>query len=110
MEVWDDERFRGIMYLTDIQAGVDARVHIVFFDRKVGDKVAVCNATLRWVFDTFRFHRLTAVMPNIYFSTLLLAKKCGFKPEGLRREVFLMGGKWVNESILGLFPQEITDE
>lgn len=106
-EVKDDaDQLVGLMYLTNTQWVIDAEVHIVFFDRKLAEKAPLCLETIQWVFRNFPFRRLTAVIPSIYFVTIRLAKKIGFKEEGIKRESQLIGNKWVDETILGILRSE----
>lgn len=97
----------GIMYLTDLGQIISPTAHILFFDRKLADKVAICREALRHVAAKFPLHRFTAVVPEIYHATIRMALKLGFKREGLMIESQYIGGKWVNEVILGLQASEV---
>lgn len=108
MEVLDRQgNLVGVMYLTDTQLLIDASVHLVFFDRKLSEKAGLCREVLRWLFHHFAYRRLTAYIPSIYYATVRLAKKIGFKDEGLRRDAYLIGNKWVDEVILGILRSEV---
>lgn len=109
MEVWRADKLEGVMYLTNIQPGIDAQVHPIFFNRSVADKIDICMATIRWIFATFRFHRLTAVMPHMFFLASRLARKVGFEVEGRRKQVYFIGGRWVDELILGLLASRFSE-
>lgn len=98
----------GIFYVTDIRLVTDASVHIILFDRKPAEKSMVCRLALEWLFQKFPFERLSAYVPEIYHATIRLAKAIGFKEEGRRRHAYLMGNKWVNETILGILRSEAT--
>lgn len=107
IELWRDGRLEGVASINEIVPGIDARIHPIFFDRHVQSKVAVSKALLKWVFNEFNLRRLTAAVPAIYFSTIRLAQICGFQNEGMRRGVYPIGGRWVDERILGLLASEI---
>lgn len=96
----------GVFYVTDIRLVTDASVHIVLFDRKPAEKTMVCKFALEWLFQKFPFERLSAYVPEIYHATIRLAKAIGFREEGKRRHAYLMGNKWVNETILGILRSE----
>lgn len=97
----------GIMYLTDLSRVIDPQAHILFFDRQLSNKAPICREILRHVVAKFAFHRLTAVIPEIYHATIRLALRLGFKREGITRESQYIGGKWVNEVILGILADEV---
>lgn len=97
----------GIMYITGLSRVIDADVHLVFFDRKLANKVDICREALRPVLAKFPIHKFTAVIPEIYHATIRLAVKLGFKRVGLFRESQYIGGKWVNEVALDLLVSEV---
>ena len=108
MEVVDEnDDIIGIIYLTEMHLVTECSVHILFLDKKLSEKQLLCRKVLRWVFDEFMFHRLTAVVPKIFFMTVRLAHKLGFVDEGIKREAHLMGGKWIDELQMGLLRNEV---
>lgn len=108
MEVVDENDIVvGLIYLTNTQWLIDADVHIVFFDRKLSEKAPLCELVIKWLFTNFVYRRLTAVIPSIYFVTIRLAKKLGFKEEGIKRESQLIGNRWVDETMLGILRSEV---
>lgn len=107
MEVYDQRNLVGLIYLMGLDQVVDIEVHVLFFDRRTKDKIALCRALVRWVFQEFKPHRLSACMPVIYHAVIRLAKGVGFKIEGTRREAALLGGQWVDELQLGLLAKEM---
>lgn len=106
MEVYDAQKMVGILYLTDMNA-FDCTCHILFFDRAPHEKIALCRHVLRWCFQRFHFHRMSAQVPHIYSSLFRLTKRIGFKIEGKKRQVTLVGSKWVDEFQLGLLASEM---
>lgn len=108
LELQDDKgTMKGIIYLTNLQWTFDADAHIVIFDRELADKVQVCKQVIEWLFINFPLNRLTASIPAIYFATIRFAKRLGFKEEGIKRKVYLIGKRWVDEQILGILRAEI---
>lgn len=106
-ELYEGDTLIGLLYLVNMHQVIDCDCHVLFFDRKTKDKIALCREALRWVFKEFRFHRVSAQVPEIYHATLRLVKGIGFKQEGLRRETLLIGGKWVGEIQFGLLSSEM---
>lgn len=99
----------GIIYWTGLQNVIDADIHLIFFDRKPAEKVELCKEIGRWFFREFPgCVRVTATLPIIYHATIRLAERIGFKWEGCKRNSQLMGGKYVNEVILGLLYEEFV--
>lgn len=107
LDVRKDGKSIGVIYFTDLHLVTECYAHIVFFDRNLGEKTELCKSVIKWAFAKFRVQRISAAIPEIYFATTVLAKKAGFKKEGVRRQVYLMGGKWVNEVMLGIIRGDV---
>lgn len=108
LEVLEGDRTVGILYCTGLLNVIDPEVHIMFFDRKPAEKAALCKEICRWFFREFPGAvRMTATLPIIYHATIRLAERIGFKKEGQKRKSQLMGGKYVDEIILGLLYEEL---
>lgn len=82
-EVWaftdEDADVVGLVYLTDIEAGVDAKAHYVFFDRKLADKTELLENVRDWAF-TDRpgwkaLKRITIELPDYAWSVASHANK-----------------------------------
>jgi hypothetical protein len=98
----------GIVYWTGMGKLIDADVHLIFFDRRPAEKVELCKEIARWFFkENPQANRMTATLPQIYYATIRLAYRIGFKHEGRKRESQMMGGKMVDEFILGILAKEI---
>lgn len=102
-----DQQVVGVLYLTDIQPTLSCVAHVIFFDRQFADKVAVVREHLRWVIQELRIHRVTAIVPRIYHATIRFALRVGFVQEGVFRESILIGGKWIDEILLGALAPEV---
>lgn len=100
---WQGSRV-GIVYFTDMHLITDCYAHLAIFGRRALDQdvIEVCKAIIQWMFKKFHLRRMTVAIPKIYFYTTRLAKRCGFVAEGKRRDVYSIGGKWVDELIFGI--------
>lgn len=104
----DQDHLVGMIYWTDLAQMIDANAHMMFFDRKPAEKVELCKAVAKWFFSYFpQCNRMTATLPEIYHVTIRLTRKIGFIEEGRKRKSQLMGGRFIDEVILGLLASEI---
>ncbi len=108
LEVYEGDELKGITSFEGLQAGVDASMHAMMFDRKPAEKLPVYQAIIKHMFAEFPLNRITATPPDIYFGTIRLLKKLGFKQEGVKREAVLLGGRWVNLVNMGILRSEVT--
>ena len=98
----------GIICIVNMHKIVDVDAHIVFFDRDLADKVGLGKAFAQWLFANFPIERVTVDIPVIYYATVRLVRKIGFKDEGRKRNAVLIGGRWVDSYIFGLLREEVT--
>lgn len=104
---WVIDNFTGVMYLTDIQAGVDACVHYIFFDGRHKGRLELVRAMIAYVMERYNFHRLTAEAPLFYKpSALLFAEQIGFVKEGRKRLARPFDNKWFDVNIYGILREE----
>lgn len=96
----------GIVWLMGLEATVDANVHMVFFDRKPREKKAVIIALMKWVFDHYPMHRVTAEVPDFFNAQHRFIKDLGLVREGIKRQAVLSAGKWHDLVIYGLLRSE----
>lgn len=84
-EVWRAEAVVGILLLNEMQPGLDARCHMVFFDAKLSDKAQLCRNLMASVYETVPLEVLRVELPT-YAAALLkfLRKQLGFKFENER--------------------------
>lgn len=97
----------GLIWLTDLDSVIDGTAHMVFFDRQPSEKVDVCRALIKWVFERWPLQRVTVMPPEMYYVTHRLLEKIGFKREGLKREAVLINGKWNGVRIYGMVRSEV---
>ena len=97
----------GLIYFNDMEQIVDIEMHAVIFDRQPAEKLEVLRETLRWMFENFPINRITGPTAAIYFRTMRLLERAGFKNEGTKREAMLIGGKWVDTVWYGITRSEV---
>lgn len=73
----------GVISFTDIQAGVDAKAHYIFFDERLADKTEILKEIIRWAFtdheDWRALQRLTIEIPRPFAALARhAARKLGF--------------------------------
>lgn len=110
LEIVGEEGPVGLFYVDGLDQVVDANIHLLFYDRKLGDKSELIKEMIELVFRRFPgLHRLTAALPDIYFGTKRLALRSGLKPEGVKRQALLIGGRWVDEALYGVLAHEVLN-
>jgi RimJ/RimL family protein N-acetyltransferase len=110
MDVYSGDEIVGCIYVEHLmEDNVDCEAHVMFFDRRLHDKVNLARAALQYIFDTFRVHRITVTMPSLYWPTRRFAQRVGFQYEGTKRQVYLLDGVWHDEVILGILNGEVAD-
>ena len=86
-EVWrtngGDPEPVGVISFTDIQTGVDAKAHYIFFDQRLKDKTPIMEEIIRWAFadheDWRALERLTIEIPKPFGALARHAsRKLGF--------------------------------
>jgi len=105
---WIIDDFVGIFYITDIEPGIDCRVHYSFFDRRHKGRVNLINQMTTYIFNTFGFQRITAKIP-LYAKPSVLhftEARLGYTKEGRMRQAERFDGKWFDVNIYGLLREE----
>lgn len=104
---WVIDDFVGIMYLTDMEPGIDAKVHYIFFDGRHKGRIDLVRAMIVYVMLRYDFRRLTAEAPLFYKpSALLFAEQVGFVKEGRKRLARPFDNKWFDVNIYGILREE----
>ena len=108
---WVVDDFLGLMYMTDMIPGVDAKCHISFFDKRIRGREPLVKAMLHHAFERYGFHRLSleiALYINSRNSALLrFAENVGFKHEGRKRSAAFHDGVWYDVNLFGILKEEI---
>ena len=102
-EVWRDDNFCGILWLSDVVPGHDARGEFTFWDRRLqGKRQLLENWIQDVVFGTLNLHRLTVEIPD-YMHALgrYLERYLGFEMEGRKKEAMKREGRWRDVLIFG---------
>lgn len=105
---WVVDDFVGIMYITDIIPGLDAKCHVSFFDRRLNGREPLFREMIKYVLERYDFHRLTievALYANA--SYMRLVEAVGFKKEGRRRSFAWYEGQWFDVNLYGILRNEI---
>lgn len=85
--VWVVDDFTGVFYMTDIYEPDDATVHFSFFDGRIKGRSDLVRQMIRYVFDTYKFRRLSAIVPAyIIPATFKMIEDAGFRLEGRKRK------------------------
>lgn len=108
---WVVDDFVGVLYLTDIIAGVDAMAHFTFFDRGLNGREELVKEMIEFVFRRYKFHRLSATVA-LYANpvTYKFVERLGFKWEGRKRSCRLYKGKWYDANMYGLLRDEVLKD
>jgi len=104
---WVIDDFVGVFYLTDIQPGIDAKVHYSFFDKKHIGRVKLTREMVKYVFGKYKFRRLTAEIP--YYASNYVFKfveEVGFTKEGRKRKAALYDNNWFDINCYGILKEE----
>ncbi len=102
LEINEGKILAGIVVLEGLSKVIDAEAHVLFMDRDLANKVPVCKAIIKWIFDVLPLQRLTVQLPTIYMGPVRLVNELGFRREGKKRQAVLISGKWTDVFILGL--------
>lgn len=109
--MWFEVRERGVLvgiiWFGDLHLITECLGHIVFFDRNIFDKEELCVLTMKWMMRSFPLQRISVTPPVLYRRTIRFLKNIGFKQEGLKRRVSLIGGRWWDSAMFGITRDEV---
>lgn len=113
-EVWragSNVDFCGILRLSEVEPGCDAKAHYMFFDGRLNDKTELLQAWKAWVFSNLKLRRVTIEVPeNAYALARHAVRHLGFgggysyrelPVEGVKRGAKVMDGQPLDILILG---------
>jgi RimJ/RimL family protein N-acetyltransferase len=99
--------FVGMFYITDIYPEIDAQCHYLFFDKRHLGREDLTKAMLQWLFDTFKFHRLSVELPNYASDTTrMFIQKIGFHYEGKKIKAAKLNGEWYDCNLYGILNEK----
>lgn len=103
LDVSENGRPIGILYLTDIVPGTDALSHFNFFDGKLRGKASIMESVIeQHVFGKLDLHRITTTVPeHAHAMGKWLERHLGFSREGTKREAMLWHDEWEDLHIYG---------
>lgn len=103
---WVIDDFVGIYYLTHIVPEVDAQVHYSFFDGRQNGREDLTKEMLKYVFNKYNFHRLSAKIPCFaHETTFRFVERLGFQYEGTIKQGIQFKNDWFNIKIFGLLKE-----
>lgn len=112
-EVWrkDPVDFVGILRLSEVEPGCNAKAHYMFFDSRLKDKTPILRAWKDWAFSQLNLRRITVEVPaNAFVLAKHAVKELGFggdytykglPVEGVMRGATVLDGKPLDIIILG---------
>ena len=125
-EVWSlagaETHLVGVIFLTEVVPGLDAKAHYIFFDERLGDKTSVMQAVMREAYETLGLQRLTIEIPAPFVALAKHAsKRLGFggpfttrlgetrlRVEGIKPNAALYRGSAVAVLVLGRLAEDET--
>jgi hypothetical protein len=99
----------GIIYATDVVAGLSAQVHFVYWDRKLAPRRQFTLKCLQWLVNVADLQKVNAIIPSFCTAAIHFAKKLGFTVEGVIRRYSLNGGRLYDAVHLGMIREEVLD-
>lgn len=110
--LWVIDDFAGVFYLSDIEydreTPVDALVHYTFFDRRHKGRIPLCRAMLKYVFETFKFRRLSINIPNYSKEQARhFAVDVGFHYEGKKLKAAFYKDDWFDVNLYGILREGV---
>jgi RimJ/RimL family protein N-acetyltransferase len=106
--LWRIDDYTGIFYLTDIDAGSDAEVHVTFFDGRIRGRDALAIEMIRYVMKKYEFRRLTAKVPMYAVPAAhSFIRRIGFKVEGRKRQSCFFKNQWYDTVLYGILADEV---
>lgn len=101
------DEFVGVYYITNIYPEQDALVHYTFLDGRHKGREEMSKAMLRYVFNEFKFNRLSAELPAyLPFFCTQFVEKIGFKKEGRKRQAVFYKDSWFDVRLYGILKEE----
>lgn len=104
--IWDIDDV-GIVYLTDMVAEANALIHFLFWDRRWRGREELCRTMIRYIFDRYRFHKLTWQVPLYAFHTMAAVERIGFTLDGRIRDDVRYKGQWFDVNYYSVLEGEL---
>ena len=104
---WVIDDMVGVYYMTHIEAN-DAQIHYSFFDRRHHGRQMLTRRMIQFVFNKYKFRRLTAEIPFFAKGTFEFVEQVGLKVEGRKRKAAFMDDEWFDTRLYGILKEEAT--
>jgi RimJ/RimL family protein N-acetyltransferase len=90
-----DETLVGVIYISSVIPNFDAKGHFVVFDSVASKRKKLFWEIMKWMFDRYNLHRISAEAPPYQGGVLrFIRKHLHMTEEGKRREAVLFRGEW----------------
>lgn len=99
----------GILALTDIDAGCDAKAHFTFWDRRFRGREKLIRQMILYVMQQFDLHRVEVEIPLYVPNAIKFVLRLGFKYEGRRRQVVKYEGQWFDSDLFSILRHEVEE-
>jgi hypothetical protein len=104
-----DSQVVGAGYLTNVITNFDAESHFVFWDAVGRGREPLVWEAMRWVFERYNLHRLTALVPPYQSGVIRFIHRLGFKREGEKREAVIYKSHWHSLIEFGILRKELAN-
>lgn len=106
-----DEELVGVFYMTDFNVPVEATVHFSFLDGRIKGRIPLAKAMVKYVFDEFRFNRLSAALPvYVVPASFQFVEGIGFQKEGRKRRAVEFDNKFFDVVLYGILKDDVNKE
>lgn len=97
----------GVMMVTNVIINFDAEGHFAVWNSQARGKEELCLMMMRYCFERYNLHRMTAKIVPYMRGTIRFAKRLGFVEEGEMREAVVREGKWFSLQMFGITRDEL---
>ena len=100
---------QGLTVFENLVPMRDAKMHFVFWDRKVAEREGMLREVIAYAFEAFKLVRLSAHVPERNRVMWRMFEKLGFQSEGRVRRAFLATNNTFHDILLfGLLREEMS--
>ncbi len=104
-----EEKPIGVMCATRIIPHFEANGHFAIWSGKARGKEKLILETMRWLFDRYDLHRMTAEVAAYQRGVVRFVERLGFTREGEKREAVVKDGKWLGLELFGMTREELEE-
>jgi len=105
-----EERVIGGGFLDQIYEPNYATIHIFTEKRYLNPRLmaGVMRTGLPWFFREHNIEKIMGIFPDWHRATLRMAKRCGFREDGVLRHHQKVNGQWVNYVMVSILRGEVN--